>query len=646
LNFELLNLELFMCGICGKIYFDHHRTVDERLLRQMTDVLQHRGPDDSGVFVSGSVGLGHRRLSIIDLSAAGHQPMANEDGALQIVLNGEIYNYKELRPGLEAQGHVFSSQTDTEVILHLYEQEGPACVQRLRGMFAFAVWDSRRQELFLARDRAGKKPLSWAIVDGSLIFASELKSLLKDPALRSEVDPVALHHYLTYQYVPGPQTIFKGVHKLPPAHTLLLRNGDVKIECYWKLSYKDKLQLPKLEDYCDQLRDVFTEAVKIRLRSDVPLGAFLSGGVDSSAAVAIMAQLLDRPVKTFSIGFEEKDFDELEYARMVASRYGTEHTEFVVRPEAVKILPTLVYHYDEPYADSSAIPTYYVSKLTREHVTVALNGDGGDESFAGYERYWADVLAARYEHIPHILRESIRQAANLLPYRENRWSFSRRLRRFLNGVADEPARRYVRWLCYFSNDMKDDLYTGEFTRAMAAHDSVRLTEDIYARSDAPTLLEKALDADVNMYLPYDLLVKVDIASMANSLEARSPFLDHKVMEFAASLPAHLKLRGGQGKFLLKKAFEPMLPREVLYRKKMGFGVPINRWLRSDLKQPAYDILLDSRTIGRGYFKRQAVQQLLDDHVSMRADHSYRLWALLWLELWHRMFVDKSEVLGL
>ncbi|MCX5901284.1 MAG: asparagine synthase (glutamine-hydrolyzing) [Proteobacteria bacterium] len=635
-----------MCGICGKIYFDSYRPVDERLIRQMTDVLQHRGPDDSGVFVSGSIGLGHRRLSIIDLSAAGRQPMANEDGSLQIVLNGEIYNYKELRPELEAQGHIFSSQTDTEVVVHLYEQEGPACVQRLRGMFAFAVWDARRQELFLARDRVGKKPLSYAIVDGSLIFASELKSLLKDPALASEVDPVALHHYLTYQYVPGPQTIFKGVHKLPPAHTLLLRNGNIKIQRYWQLSYTDQLQLPQLEDYCDQLRHVFTEAVKIRLRSDVPLGAFLSGGVDSSATVAVMAQLLDRPVKTFSIGFDDKDFDELQYAGMVARQYGTEHTEFVVRPEAVKILPTLIYHYDEPYADSSAIPTYYVSKLTREHVTVALNGDGGDESFAGYERYWADALAARYEHIPRLLREAVRGAANLLPYREHRWSFSRRLRRFLNGVADEPARRYVRWLCYFSNDMKDDLYSAAFKQAMAGHDSVSLTEAAYAESNAPTLLEKQLYADVTMYLPYDLLVKVDIASMANSLEARSPFLDHKVMEFAARLPAHLKLRSGQGKFLLKKAFEPMLPREVLYRKKMGFGVPISRWLRSDLKQPAYDILLDSRTIGRGYFKREAVQQLLDDHVSMRADHSYRLWALLWLELWQRMFVDKSDVLGL
>jgi asparagine synthase (glutamine-hydrolysing) len=635
-----------MCGICGKIYFDSSRQVDERLIRQMTDVLRHRGPDDGGVFVSGSIGLGHRRLSIIDLSIAGRQPMANEDGSLQIVLNGEIYNYQELRPGLEARGHVFKSQTDTEVILHLYEELGPACVQQLRGMFAFAVWDGRRQELFLARDRAGKKPLSYAIVDGSLVFASELKSLLKDPALQSEVDPVALHHYLTYQYVPGPQTIFKGVQKLPPAHTLLLRNGDIKIERYWRLSYTDKLQLPKLEDYCDQLRHVFTEAVRIRLRSDVPLGAFLSGGVDSSATVAVMAQLLDRPVKTFSIGFDDKDFDELKYAAMVARQYGTEHTEFVVRPEAVNILPVLIYHYDEPYADSSAIPTYYVSQLTREHVTVALNGDGGDESFAGYERYWADALAARYEHIPRFLREGIRRAANLLPYREYRWSFSRRLRRFLNAVTDEPARRYVRWLCYFSNDMKDDLYSAAFKQAMAGHDSVSLTEAAYAETDAATLLEKQLYADVTMYLPYDLLVKVDIASMANSLEARSPFLDHKVMEFAARLPADLKLRGRQGKFLLKKSFEPMLPPEILYRKKMGFGVPINRWFRTDLKQPAYDILLDSRTIGRGYFKRQAVQQLLDEHVSMCADHSYRLWALLWLELWHRMFVDKSEVLGL
>lgn len=635
-----------MCGICGKMYFDPGRAVDPALIRDMTEVLRHRGPDDSGVFTDGNAGLGHRRLSIIDLSRAGRQPMANEDGSLQIVLNGEIYNYRELRPGLEARGHVFRSRTDTETVLHLYEELGPACVSQLRGMFAFAVWDSRRQELFLARDRAGKKPLSYALVDGGIIFASELKSLLKDPALRPEVDPEALHNFLTYQYVPGPQTIFAGVRKLPPAHTLLVRNGGVTIERYWRLSYRDKLRLPSEEAYCERLREVFTEAVNIRLRSDVPLGAFLSGGVDSSATVAVMAGLLDRPVKTFSIGFEEKDFDELAWAAQVARRYGTEHTEFVVKPEAVKVLPTLIYHYDEPYADASAIPTYYVSRLTREHVTVALNGDGGDECFAGYERYFADALAHRYAKIPKALREGLRRGAGLLPHRENRWCFTRRLKRFVNGIADSPARRYVRWLCFFSNDMKDDLYTAAFKSAMAGHDAVRLTENAYAETDAETLLEKQLYADVSMYLPYDLLVKVDIASMANSLEARSPFLDHRLMEFAASLPAGLKLRGRQGKYILKKAFEPLLPREVLYRRKMGFGVPINRWLRCDLREAAHDILLDRRSIGRGYFRHEAVAQLLSEHVAMRADHSYRLWALLWLELWHRMFVDKSEVLGL
>ena len=635
-----------MCGICGKIYFDSSRPVDPGLIREMTDVLRHRGPDDSGIFIAGNAGLGHRRLSIIDLTTAGRQPMENEDGSLKIVLNGEIYNYRELRPGLEARGHIFKSRTDTETVLHLYEEFGAGCVEQLRGMFAFGIWDVRNQELFLARDRAGKKPLSYAIVDGGIIFASELKSLLKDPALRPEVDTVALHHYLTYQYVPGPQTIYKGVRKLPPAHTLRMRGGRITIERYWELTYQNQLHLPNIEDYCERLREVFTEAVKIRLRSDVPLGAFLSGGVDSSATVAVMAGLLDRPVRTFSIGFEEKDFDELAWAAMVARRYGTEHTEFVVKPEAIKILPTLIYHYDEPYADSSAIPTYYVSRLTREHVTVALNGDGGDECFGGYERYYADALAARYEKIPQCLRAAVRLSANLLPYRENRWSFARRLRRFLNAVADSPARRYVRWLCYFSNDMKDDLYAAAFKQAMAGHDSLAFTEKIYAETAAATLLEKQLHADVLMYLPYDLLVKVDIASMANSLEARSPFLDHKLMEFAASVPAGLKLRGRQGKYILKKAFEHLLPKEVLYRKKMGFGVPINRWLRTDLKQAAYDILLDSRSIGRGYFKREAVAQLLNDHVAMRADHSYRIWALLWLELWHRMFVDKSDVLGL
>jgi asparagine synthase (glutamine-hydrolysing) len=636
-----------MCGICGKIYFDTSKKVDPSLIDRMTSVLNHRGPDDRGVYAEANVGLGHQRLSIIDLSSAGHQPMTNEDNSIRIVYNGEIYNFDDLRKELEAKGHVFRSQTDTEVIIHLYEEEGTDCVCRLRGMFAFAIWDFRQQQLFLARDRAGKKPLVYASADGAFLFASEIKSLLKDPAVNTQVNPEALHHYLTYQYVPGPQTIFKGIHKLPPAHRLVLRNGKITLNRYWNLSYSGKLKLAGLSDYKEKFRDVFCEAVKIRMRSDVPLGAFLSGGIDSSATVAVMSRFANAPIKTFAIGFEESDFNELQYARTVAQQFQTEHTEFVVKPDALKILPKIIWHYDEPFADPSAIPTYYVSKLTREHVTVALNGDGGDESFAGYERYIANRLAAVYAKIPFCLREKIiKKAVNRLSYREYRWSFSRRLKRFINGIAEEPAASYVQWLCYFNNEMKESLYAQSFSQQVTAFDSVALTAEMYDKSDADNLLEKTLFADVMLYLPYDLLVKVDIASMAHSLEARSPFLDHKVMEFAASLPASLKLRGLQTKYILKKAFEDLLPKQILYRKKMGFGVPLLRWFQHELKPVAYDILLDHRTTDRGYFKRDAVKLLLDEHAGLQADHSYRIWALLLLELWHRMFIDKSEVLGI
>lgn len=636
-----------MCGICGKIYFDRSEKVDISLIDRMTSVLKHRGPDDRGIHVEGHVGLGHQRLSIIDLSAAGHQPMPNEDSSIWIVFNGEIYNFEELRQELQASGHVFRSHSDTEVIIHLYEEEAADCVHRLRGMFAFAIWDNNKQQLFIARDRAGKKPLVYAVTDKAFLFASEIKSLLNDTSVDTQVNPEAIHHYLTYQYVPGPLTIFRGIKKLPPAHTLVLRDGQATIKQYWNLSYAGKTTISSLSDCTEKFLDVFRDAVKIRLRSDVPLGAFLSGGIDSSATVAVMSGLLNQPVKTFSIGFEDSDFNELQYAKKIARLYQTDHTEFVVKPDALKILPKIIWHYDEPYADPSAIPTYYVSKLTSEHVTVALNGDGGDESFAGYERYVANRLAACYAKIPFFIREKfIKKAANLLPYREYRWSISRRLKRFINGVTEEPASRYVQWLCCFNNDMKENLYSQSFKQTVAAVDSVSLTADMYNRSDADNLLEKTLFADVMLYLPYDLLVKVDIASMANSLEARSPFLDHKLMEFAASLPADLKLRGIQTKYILKKAFKPLLPKEILYRKKMGFGVPLHRWFRQELKTVAYEILLDKRTTSRGYFKKDAVRLLLDEHVALRADHSYRIWALLYLELWHRMFIDKSEVLGI
>ncbi len=635
-----------MCGICGKIYFDRSRSVDQELIERMTSVLEHRGPDDSGVYASGPVGLGHRRLSIIDLTAAGHQPMANEDGSIHIVYNGEIYNFEQLRPELEAKGHVFRSNTDTEVILHLYEEAGPACVERLRGMFAFCIWDSRRRELFLARDRAGKKPLVYAVVDGAFIFASEIKSLLLDPSVDTQLNPEALHHYLTYQYVPGPQTIFKGIYKLPPAHTLVMRNGEVRTDRYWDLGYVPKIEAGGERDYVEKLRHVFKEAVKVRLHSDVPLGAFLSGGIDSSATVAVMSDLVNRPVKTFSIGFEESDFNEVQHARRVADLFKTDHTEFIVKPDALDVLPKILWHYDEPYADPSAIPTYYVSKLTREHVTVALNGDGGDETFGGYERYVANTLAERYTKIPAFLRKGIQGLVDKLPYQDYRWSIIRRLKRFIGGATDDPARRCIQWLCYFNNEMKEQLYTATFAREVAGSDSVSLIADIYNRADADNLIDRTMYADVMLYLPYDLLVKVDIASMAHSLEARSPFLDHHVMEFAAHLPQSLKLKGMQTKYILKKAFEDVLPHDILYRKKMGFGVPLNSWFRNELKEATRDILFDARTLGRGYFRKNAVEQLLSEHNGMQADHSYRLWALLYLELWHRMFVDKSEVLGI
>ena len=633
-----------MCGICGKLNFNREEPVEGGLIKQMCQVLSHRGPDDEGTYVKRNCGLGHRRLSIIDLSPAGHQPMSNEDGTVWIVFNGEIYNFPELRKFLEARGHRFASFTDTETILHLYEEEGTGCLRKLRGMFAFAIYDERNERLFLARDRVGKKPLAYALTDNSLIFASEIKAILLDPAIRREIDFTVLHHYLTYEYCPSPHTIFKGIQKLPPAHFLIWEKGKANIERYWDLRYQEKLILPDEEAYGERFREIFEEAVRIRLMSDVPLGAFLSGGIDSSATVAWMSKLSSEPVKTFSIGFEEEEYNELPYARIVADRFKTDHHEFMVRPNAMEILPKLVYYYNEPFADSSAIPTYYVSKLTRGHVTVALNGDGGDESFAGYERYIADRLAGYYQLVPAVLREKIiRKVVELLPHSENRRNFFRRLKRFVRGISEEPERRYVRWICFFDNEMKDDLYCSEFKELVRGIDSVDLTVQWYAKADGKDFIDRTLFVDAMSYLPEDLLVKVDIASMANSLEARSPFLDHRLMEFAASLPGHLKLNGMVTKYLLKQSLKGILPEEVLKRKKMGFGVPLDRWFRGELKEMAFDTLLSPAALQRGYFQKKSVERLLNEHVTLRADHSYRIWALLFLELWHRMFIDCWEV---
>jgi asparagine synthase (glutamine-hydrolysing) len=629
-----------MCGICGKIYHTIDKKVDKALIKKMSSVLTHRGPDDEGVYVKNNVGLGHKRLSILDLSPAGHQPMSNEDGSIWIVFNGEVYNFLDLREELQKKGHTFVSQTDTETIIHLYEEKGIECVQDLRGMFAFALWDENKQRLFCVRDRAGKKPLVYARTKDALLFASEIKSLLIDPSIKKDIDCTAVHHFLTYQYIPSPQTGFTSIKKLPPAHILIYERGTITIKRYWNVSYQKKLHLPSVKDYGERFRDIFQEAVKIRLRSDVPLGAFLSGGIDSSLVVAVMSGLMNQPVKTFSIGFKEESYDETPFARIIAEKYATDHHEFFVKPNAIEVLPKLVWYYNEPFADSSAIPTYYVSRMTREHVTVALNGDGGDESFAGYERYVADKLADYYRRVPSFIREGIiRRAIDKLPHSTNRRNFLRRLKRFVKGISEIPERRYVRWICFFDNEMKNDLYTSSFKERTKGIDSVDLTVNWYKKADAEKFIDKTLFVDVMSYLPEDLLVKVDIASMANSLEARSPFLDHKVMEFAASLPADLKLRGMETKYLLKHTFADMIPPEIVQRRKMGFGVPLDVWFRKDLKEMAYDLLLDKRCTERGYFKKEALQRLLDEHVSEQYDHSYRIWALLFLELWHTMFID-------
>ena len=651
-----------MCGICGEIDFNKGVTVEP--IRRMCKVLTHRGPDDEGmVFIRGKryfdvkndlefppgengfdAALGHRRLSIIDLSTAGHQPMCNEDGSIWIVFNGEIYNFQETRGKLEKKGHFFKSKSDTEVILHAYEEWGVACLDHFRGMFAFAIWDSNLQRLFLARDRLGKKPLVYFHQKSHFAFASEIKALLQVPEIERKVNATAIHHYLTYQYVPSPDTIFEGIKKLPPAHYLLYdRDGTLKIERYWKLHFNSSHQTYiSLQELSDRIRTELEESVNLRLISDVPLGAFLSGGVDSSLIVGIMAKLSGKPVKTFSIGFEEKEFDELSYARLVSQHFSTEHHEFIVKPNAIEILPKLVWYYNEPFADSSAIPTYYVSKMTRDHVKVVLTGDAGDENFAGYPRYLRSKYVSWFTRLPEKVRRSLLPAfLRILSQSPWRRKTLNRLADFMEMLSSHQGRNYAEQIKIFNQKEKDDVYSEDFSRQVKGTDPLDYLIKKYEEGDTDDLLEKLLYLDMTTYLPEDLLVKMDIATMANSLEARVPFLDHKFMELVAGIPPHFKLKGTRTKFILKKAFKDFLPDAIFKRRKMGFGVPVSRWFRNELKDYVYDILLDPRTLNRGYFRREGLQRLLNDHIALRYDHSSKIWALLFLEMWFRVFIDKE-----
>jgi asparagine synthase (glutamine-hydrolysing) len=632
-----------MCGIAGKLYFDAERRVEEPLIRRMCAAIAHRGPDDEGVYTSGPVGLGHRRLSIIDLSPAGHQPMPNDDGSVWIVFNGEIYNFLELRRELEQKGVRFRSNSDTEVLLKLYEAHGPECVRRLHGMFAFAIWDTRRRRLFVARDRLGVKPLYYRLDADGMVFASELKALLQDPEVERVVDPAVINDYLTYQYVPGQLSVFKGVQKLAPAHYMVCQDGKVETHRYWKLDYIPKLEVRtsgQLRDLEEELRLRLQEAVRCRLVSDVPLGAFLSGGIDSSAVVAMMSQLQGDAVRTFSIGFAEDEYNELPSAQIIADLFHTRHTEFRVKVDAVEMVPQLVRSYDEPFAADSAIPTFILSKLARKHVTVVLNGDAGDENFAGYDRHVANDLASRLRGLATILGSGpARRLLEALPHgsdpRDPRW----RLKRFVDQLGQSPEARVAGWQTRFGRPEKAQLYSEAFAKQVLDIDSQELLFARYREAKAADFLDKMLYSDVTTYLPDCLLVKVDIATMANSLEARSPFLDHTLMEFAARIPSRLKIRNGQSKWILKRALRGLLPERILYRRKMGFSMPLDSWLRGELKDMAHELLLSRRSLDRGYFSPAFIRQIFEEHLAGRWNWHIEIWTLMMLEQWHREFVD-------
>ena len=604
------------------------------LVHRMCDVIRHRGPDDEGIHVEPGVGLGMRRLSIIDL-AGGRQPIHNETSTIWVVFNGEIYNYRELRAELEALGHRFYTSSDTESIVHAYEQWGEDAFRRLRGMFGIALWDHPKRTLLLARDRAGQKPLHYVERKGRLYFGSEIKSLLAAGAVEPRLNLEALDHYLAFQYTPRETSIFEGVRKLPPAHFLRWRDGRAEIKQYWQVSAEEPFTGSEREAI-EALHGVLREAVECHMMSDVPLGAFLSGGVDSSAVVGMMAQASSRPVKTFSIGFDDPEFDELEHARTVARHFGTDHHEFVVRPDGLTILDELISHFDEPFADSSAIPTWYVSEIARRHVTVVLSGDGGDELFGGYDRYLPHPRVARFDRIPVPgLRTAAALAWPLLPH-------GARGKNFLRHVSQDAPGRYVDSIALFQADERAALYGDGARAALGARAEATLARH-FDRFRALPHDSGMMRFDFETYLPEDVLTKVDRMSMAHSIESRVPLLDNKVIDFAATLPASLKIKNGRRKHILKETLRPLLPPGILDRRKQGFGIPLGNWFRGGLTGLFADVLDAPTTKQRGYFEPAFVARLLREHLAGERDHTARLWQLLVFELWHRQYLDKAAV---
>jgi asparagine synthase (glutamine-hydrolysing) len=630
-----------MCGISGLWQPDG---VEEHLLRSMNTVLTHRGPDGEGYYFNGPIGLGHRRLSIIDL-AGGRQPLSNEDETVWIVLNGEIYNFPELRRTLEAAGHRFKTSTDTEVIVHLYEEYGTECVRHLRGMFAFAIWDQRRRRLFLARDHVGQKPLFYYHANGVFAFASEIKALLRTGHVRAQMDVVAMNHLISLRYTPETRTLFKDIHKLPAGHWMTVENGKVRTQKYWQLDYTRKLNRGE-DDVVAELKSLLLDSVKSHLVSDVPVGAFLSGGIDSSTVASMMAFTSSNPIQTFSIGVRETDFNELPYARLVAGKYNTQHYENIADNRLITLLPKLIWHMDE-IADPFGFGVFLVAQLAKSHVKVVLGGDGGDELFGGYDRYVGNRLVDYFCFLPILLRKKVFPSLiRLLPDSYGYNSTTQKLR-WLNDMSlTSGGHRYAHSMSYlrFPQDAKELLFSPSLRRDLnGLFDSTPHILEHFNSSCADDVIDKMLYTDMMTRMPEHLLLLVDHMTMAHSLEDRSPLLDYRMVEFAASIPANLKVRGNRLKHIFREVAKHFLPPSLLSRSKQGFSFPLAYWMKSELGNLLENLFLKSRLAEEGYFQRDYMQQLLAQHRSGQMDHNYRLWILLNLELWWRMYIDGCSV---
>jgi asparagine synthase (glutamine-hydrolysing) len=631
-----------MCGICGKINLQPGATVSPTLVKEMADTIRHRGPDDEGFYVSDQVGLGFRRLSIIDLEH-GHQPLANEDESIWIVFNGEIYNYQELREFLISKGHMFRTRTDTEVIVHLYEELGPAGLERLRGMFAFAIWDSNRKRLMLARDRVGIKPLYYALTGSALVFASEIKAILADSSVDRQIAPELIDRFLTFLYLPGEETLLQGIRKLAPGHYLLAQDGRTEIHQYWDLEFPDSLYQGSLARTEDDLLRLLAETVDLHMIADVPVGVLLSGGVDSTGVLSLAVRKTEKRIRTFTVGFSGTEVaDERPYARIAAQRFGTEHHEITITAsDFAAFLPRYVWHMEEPVCEPPAIALYYVSKLAREHVTVLLSGEGGDEAFAGYSNYrnlvWLERLKSGGAVVNGALAAGMSTASSLLN--------SSRLAKYVPLMSDHfPSYYYSRTTNPYrtTGNGLGKIYSADFEKAIDREHSLDPVRKLQARVRERGTLNAMLYIDTKSWLPDDLLIKADKMTMANSIELRVPLLDHKLLEFAASLPPGRKLNAGTTKYILKRALSRQIPSEIRNRKKAGFPVPYASWLRTELKDIVWDVLTDNESVNRGYFRKSAIEQLLTEDANGK-DHSKEIFSLLSLELWQRAFLEGERV---